>query len=74
MREYKRSRNTDVRYRQKQFNDAPTNVDIGQSIRETRSIYKEKDDETFIRWYSVRYGVRPEAVRAVLNSTNRPAQ
>lgn len=46
--------------------DRPPIVDVGDSIREMRRIYKNYSNAEFAAWYSARYGVRMEAVLAVI--------
>lgn len=51
----------------------PANPDVVRaSIMELRRVYKDryKTDAEFAQWYAVRYGLRPEAVAAVLRGGN----
>lgn len=51
--------------------DVPPVVNLADSIREVRRIYKDYSDVQFARWYGTRYGVRPEAVLAVIRADKR---
>lgn len=46
--------------------DRPPVTDVADSIREMRRVYKDYNDTDFAAWYSVRYGVRMEAVLAIV--------
>lgn len=54
------------------YNDAPVDVSVTQSIRELRVIYSEMSDELFSKWYQKRYFVKSEDVLHVitLDKTN----
>lgn len=53
---------------QRNFSDAPIQVDIRQSILDLRSIYKEMSNKEFSKWYQKRYGINAEKVLKVITA------
>lgn len=46
----------------KSYNDAPTEVDMVQSVKEVRRIYSDLSDEEFVRMYARKYRFREHDV------------
>lgn len=63
------SRKNDYKYRAiVSKHDRPPKVDISESIKETRRIYSDMDNDKFCAWYSKRYRIPIKAVQAVINN------